>query len=144
MIREFAGNDIEGVQKLIASVPEAAPWSAGGLLLALRNNLSLRVAEEHGSICGVIVFRVMADEAEILNLAVASDLRRRGIGSSLLEEAVRASESARARKIFLEVRESNDTARNFYSRRRFIEAGRRRGYYREPSEDALILLRMIE
>jgi ribosomal-protein-alanine N-acetyltransferase len=144
MIREFARNDIDGVQKLIAGVPEAAPWSAGDLLLALRNNLSSRVAEEHGSICGVIVFRVMADEAEILNLAVAPDLRRRGIGSSLLEEAVRASKAARAQKIFLEVRESNDTARKFYAGRRFIEAGRRRQYYREPSEDALILVRMIE
>ncbi len=128
MIREFARNDIDSVQKLIASVPEAAPWSAGDLLLALRNNLSfsLRVAEERGSICGVIVFRVMADEAEILNLAVASDLRRRGIGSSLLEEAVRASKAARAQKIFLEVRESNEPARSFYARRKFIEAGRRR------------------
>jgi [ribosomal protein S18]-alanine N-acetyltransferase len=144
MIRECAGNDIDAVQKLIASVPEAAQWSAGDLLLALRNNLFLRIAEERGSICGVIVFRVMADEAEILNLAVASDLRRRGIGSSLLEEAVCASKAACARKIFLEVRESNDTARNFYARRKFIEAGRRREYYREPSEDALILFRMIE
>jgi len=110
MIREFAGNDIEGVQGLIASVPEAAAWSAGDLLLALRNNLSLRVAEEHGSICGVIIFRVMADEAEILNLAVASDLRHRGIGSLLLEEAIRVSKAARAQKIFLEVRESNEPA----------------------------------
>jgi ribosomal-protein-alanine N-acetyltransferase len=143
MIREFGGNDINGVQKLISSVPEAAPWSAGDLLLALRNNLSLRVAEEHGSICGVIVFRVMADEAEILNLAVASDLRRRGIGSLLLEEAVRASKAAHAQRIFLEVRESNEPARIFYARRKFIEAGRRRKYYREPSEDALILSRMI-
>lgn len=144
MIREFAGTDIDGVQRLLSGVPEAARWSAGDLLLALRNNLSLRVAEERGAICGVIIFRMMADEAEILNLAVASGMRRRGIGSLLLEEAIRASKTARAHKIFLEVRESNEPARMFYARRKFVEAGRRSEYYREPSEDALILFRTIE
>jgi ribosomal-protein-alanine N-acetyltransferase len=144
MIREFADNDIDGVQRLLSGVPEAARWSAADLFLALRNNLSLRVAEERGAICGVIIFRMMADEAEILNLAVAPSLRRRGIGSLLLEEAIRASKAARACKIFLEVRESNEPARIFYARRKFVEAGRRREYYRKPSEDALILFRMIE
>jgi ribosomal-protein-alanine N-acetyltransferase len=144
MIRELTAQDIPGVQKLLADAPEAPHWSADDLLVALRNNLSLRVAEEHGSICGIIVFRTMADEAEILNLVVASGVRRQGIGSRLLEEAIRTSKAERAQKIFLEVRESNEPARSFYVRRRFIEAGRRREYYREPVEDALVLFRKIE
>jgi ribosomal-protein-alanine N-acetyltransferase len=128
----------------LASVPEAAPWSADYSRLALQGDLSARVAEEEGIVCGLVVFRTMADEAEILNLAVASARRRRGFGSRLMEDALAACKTAGAKRIFLEVRESNDAARKFYLRMGLTEVGRRRDYYSHPIEDALVLARTVE
>jgi ribosomal-protein-alanine N-acetyltransferase len=144
MIRDFDTGDLESVRRLLSSVSEAAHWPFGDFLRASERNFSLRVAEESGTVCGVVAFRIMADEAEILNLAVDSSLRRRGTGSRLIEDVIGASKDAGVRKIFLEVRDSNGVARNFYARMGFTEAGRRRHYYRQPVEDALVLVRGIE
>jgi [ribosomal protein S18]-alanine N-acetyltransferase len=144
MIRDLASGDLESVAKMLSNIREAAPWSTDDFRLASRRNLSLRVAEEDGAVCGLIVFRTIADEVEIMNLAVDSSRRRRGAGSRLLEDVIRACKGAGVRKIFLEVRDSNEAARNFYSRMGFTEAGRRRQYYRQPVEDALVLVRKVE
>jgi ribosomal-protein-alanine N-acetyltransferase len=144
MIRDLASGDLEIVAKMLSNIREGAPWSTDDFRLASRRNLSLRVAEEEGAVCGLIVFRMIADEAEIMNLAVDSSRRGRGTGSRLLEDVIRACKGAGVRKIFLEVRDSNEAARNFYSRMGFTEAGRRRQYYRQPVEDALVLVRKVE
>jgi ribosomal-protein-alanine N-acetyltransferase len=144
MIRDFEAADFETVRKLLSSVPEAAPWSADDLQLALRRNVSVRVAVGEGILCGLVVFRTMADEAEILNLAVDSARRRQRIGSQLMKDALATCKAAGVKKIFLEVRDSNEAARNFYSRMGFTEVGRRREYYSRPLEDALVLARTVE
>jgi [ribosomal protein S18]-alanine N-acetyltransferase len=144
MIRNVDATDLERIRTLLASVPEAAPWSADYSRLASLGNLSVRVAETEGVVCGFVVFRTMADEAEILNLAVDSTSRRRGIGSRLMEDALAACKTAGVKRIFLEVRDSNDAARKFYLRMGFTEVGRRRKYYSEPMEDALVLARTVE
>ena len=143
MIRDFVAADVESVRKLLSRSSEAIQWSADDLLQASRRNVNLRVAEEAGAVCGLIAFRIAADEAEILNLAVDSAHRRRGIASRLIENAIGACKAAGAKKIFLEVRDSNEAARNLYARMAFSEAGRRRGYYRRPLEDALVLVRKV-
>ena len=144
MIRDFDATDLESVRKLLSSIPEVTQWPADDFLLASQRNFSLRVAEEEGSVCGLVVFRIIADETEILNLAVDSSQRRRGTGSRLIQDVIAASNSAGVGKIFLEVRESNGAARSFYARMGFTETGRRRQYYRQPVEDALVLVRGIE
>jgi [ribosomal protein S18]-alanine N-acetyltransferase len=144
MIRDFAPGDLESLAKMLSSVREAAPWSADDFLSAPSRKVCLRVAEEDGAVCGLIVFRTIADEAEILNLAVDSSRRRRGTGSRLLQDVMGTCKAAGVRKIFLEVRDSNETARNFYSRMGFTEVGHRRQYYRKPVEDALVLVHEVE
>jgi ribosomal-protein-alanine N-acetyltransferase len=144
MIRDFDACDLESVRKLLSSIPEVAQWPADDFLLASQKNFSLRVAEEEGSVCGLVVFRIIADETEILNLAVDSSQRRRGTGSRLIQDVIAASNVGGVRKIFLEVWESNGAARSFYARMGFTETGRRRQYYRQPVEDALVLVRGIE
>jgi len=144
MIRNVDATDFEPVRALLASVSEAASWSADEFRSALQGDLSARVAEEEGIVCGLVVFRTMADEAEILNLAVASARRRRGIGSRLMEDTLAACKTAGVKRIFLEVRDSNDAARNFYLRIGFTEVARRRKYYSGPMEDALVLARTVE
>ena len=144
MIRDFDPRDLESIQKLISSIPEVAQWSADDFLLASQRNFCLLVAEEGDTVSGLVAFRMIEDEAEILNLAVDSSHRRRGIGSRLVEGMIEACKAAGVKKIFLEVRESNIGARNFYSRMGFTEAGRRGRYYRQPVEDALVLVRKVE
>ena len=144
MIRDLDATDLETVRKLLSSVPEAAAWSADDYRLALQRNLSMRVAEEEGIVCGLMAFRTMTDEAEILNLAVDSTRRRRGIGSRLMRDALAACKAAGVKKIFLGVRNSNQAAQKFYLRMGFTEVGRRREYYSRPLEDALLLARKVE
>ncbi len=143
MIRDFDATDVERVCKLLSHIREAIYWSADELLEMSQRNLTLRVAQEAGAVCGLIAFRVIADEAEILNLAVDSPHRRRGIASRLIGDAIEACRAAGAKKIFLEVRDSNKAARNLYARMEFLEAGRRRQYYRQPLEDAVVLERTV-
>ena len=66
-------------------------------------------------------------------------MRRRGVGTLLLSELLAWAETARAEKIYLEVRASNQAARSFYQRHGFAETGRRPRYYPAPVEDALLL-----
>jgi [ribosomal protein S18]-alanine N-acetyltransferase len=144
MIRDFHADDVESIRKLLSRTPEAARWYEDDFLSAFQRNFNLRIAEEGGCVCGLVAFRVMADEAEILNLAVDSSRRRRGLGSLLVEHVIAACKSEGATRVFLEVRDSNRVARDFYARMGFAEAGRRRQYYRHPVEDALVLVRTID
>ena len=144
MIRDFDPADLNNIVEMLSSIPEAAPWSADDFLLASQRGFGLRVAEEEGAVCGLVAFRMIRDEAELLNLAVDAGQRRRGIGARLLGEVITACKAAGVKKIFLEVRESNRGARDFYLRMGFTEAGRRRQYYRDPPEDALVLAGKVE
>jgi [ribosomal protein S18]-alanine N-acetyltransferase len=97
-----------------------------------------------GVACGYSITIAVADEAEILNLAVAEARRGQGIGGLLLDAALDEAVGRGAETVFLEVRESNQAARALYHSRGFTERFRRTGYYRNPVEDALVLSRAIE
>jgi ribosomal-protein-alanine N-acetyltransferase len=86
---------------------------------------------------------LIADEAHLGNLAVDPGYRRRGIAQSLLGDLLTAARRAGARRVTLEVRESNAIARNFYSRNGFVDIAIRKSYYRNPVEDAIVMLLML-
>ena len=96
------------------------------------------------SIAGYVVAWYVLDEGEVANLAVAPSARRQGIGSALLDAAIRESIDRGVSDLYLEVRESNQSARRLYASRGFEEVSRRKGYYRSPVEDALILRRTLK
>ena len=77
-------------------------------------------------------------EWEIENIAVAGPARRRGLGTRLLGELLDLARGRGADAVFLEVRESNHAARALYEKWAFLESGRRRGYYKDPEEDAIL------
>ena len=87
---------------------------------------------------GIILARVTEDEAEVLTLAVASEIRRQGVAKALLAGAMAAAREQAARTMVLEVAIGNTAARALYERAGFIEAGRRPRYYADGG-DALIL-----
>ena len=91
------------------------------------------------AVVGYVVIWLVADEAELANLAVAPDRRRQGIGQYLLDAAMAEAVAGGAASLYLEVRESNVAARALYGGRGFVSVGRRPSYYRNPAEDALLL-----
>lgn len=116
------------------------PWSAESFREALSTELSFGlVAESGGEIAGYMIGRVILGTGEILNLAVAPEWRRLGIGRQLLDAALEALSVRGADEVFLEVRESNAGALALYQAAGFRPVGQRTGYYRSPREDALVL-----
>jgi len=95
-------------------------------------------------IAGYIVARPVADELHISNVAVRHEYRRRGIGSALLNEALRQGGRMGSMQALLEVRAGNLAAQRLYWRCGFRVAGRRRDYYSAPQEDALIMTAAIK
>jgi ribosomal-protein-alanine N-acetyltransferase len=91
------------------------------------------------ALAGYVVARLGAGELHINNLAVRESYRRQGIGRLLLSQILERARKAEAMAAFLEVRASNFTAQSFYERCGFRVVGRRRNYYPEPREDALIM-----
>ena len=95
---------------------------------------------------GFILMRAVADEAEILTLAVRPAARRGGQGGRLVGEGVLEAAARGAVRVFLEVAADNAAARALYARAGFVEAGRRPGYYAGPGgarRDALLLVRNL-
>ena len=122
------------------------PWSEGSfrsLIAGGRVWFMVAVDDATSEIIGYIVVWFAADEAELANIAVAPAMRGEGIGAELLDAALAAARQRGAVHMYLEVRDSNSAARGLYQSRGFEEVGRRRGYYRHPVEDALVLRRII-
>jgi len=139
MIRQMASDEAYAVEAIWAASPGASQWSAHDVLHLSRSGTRIWVAQERGQIVGAAALRSAGDEAEIINLGVYPTSRRRGFGRELLNAAISDARHAGAVRVFLEVRESNHGAQAFYRRLGFDEIGRRRAYYRDPAEDALVL-----
>ena len=88
---------------------------------------------------GFIAARLVGDELHINNIGVRDASRRRGLGSSLLSTALRWGAREGALAASLEVRSSNIVAQTLYLRHGFEVVGRRKNYYRQPSDDALLM-----
>jgi ribosomal-protein-alanine acetyltransferase len=143
MIREMAPPDAAAIEAILAASSGASQWSAAEILQLAKGGTRFWVAEEAGEVAGVSAARTVADEVEVLTLGVAPSSRRKGVGRSLMITALTEAGQAGARQVFLEVRESNQGARAFYAALGFSESGRRRAYYRDPAEDALVLSRSV-
>ena len=116
----------------------AAPWDAAAFetLLGQAGVFAIEAPE------GFILIRSVADEAEILTLAVDPAARRQGVGARLVREGAAEAAARGATRLFLEVADDNAAALALYAGAGFIEAGRRPGYYARPDgsrQDALIL-----
>jgi [ribosomal protein S18]-alanine N-acetyltransferase len=130
LIRRALPADIPEVDRIQRASAGAAHWPPTDYL-----SYDCMVAESGGAIAGFLVSRAIAGEREIFNLAVDPAMRRQGIAEALLRREL----SAAASVWFLEVRASNMGARRLYAKIGFRELAIRRGYYDEPSEDAIVM-----
>jgi len=123
----------------------ADPWTVTAFRSALEEErLNFLVAASSGSVIGYAVSWCVVDEAELANLAVVPTMRGQRIGAALLDRAMSDARLAGCTVMHLEVRESNAAARALYESRGFGMVGRRKRYYRQPVEDALILRARLE
>ncbi|HKV50560.1 MAG TPA: ribosomal protein S18-alanine N-acetyltransferase [Gemmatimonadaceae bacterium] len=133
----------EDIARVVALEHEAFSdaWSRASFehLLDDARALFVVACDDHDVVQGYVVAWYVLDEGEIANLAVSSTARRRGIGSMLLDAAVATARARGAVTVYLEVRDSNQSARSLYASRGFMQVTRRRRYYRDPTEDALVL-----
>lgn len=115
------------------------PWSERDFAEALAPPTVFLIARQAGVVTGYVVARAVADEGEILNLAVNPGTRRRGLGRALVERALDGLRAQGVLVVYLEVRESNTAARQLYGGLGFEAVARRPRYYRLPAEDAVVL-----
>lgn len=116
------------------------PWSQRSIASELENPLSFwLVAVEGDTVAGYIGSQTVLDETDMMNVAVHPDFRRRGIAEALVTGLVAQLKTMGSRCLTLEVRASNAPAIALYEKLGFTEIGRRKNYYRNPREDALIL-----
>ena len=132
--------DLPAVEAILQLSPEAANWAIGSLLQTFEQYPSyFLVAGQDEQITGFICGRRILDEGEILNLAVKPSERSGGVGKALVQALLERFGRENVLQVFLEVRESNLGAISFYQGLGFKQAGKRPGYYRNPTEAALVL-----
>ena len=143
-LRPMTLSDVSEVAR-IETTAFSTPWSEGTFRSLLeRSGAELWVAEWGDQLAAYAILWRVLDEGELANIAVRKDLRGRGIGSGLLGRILEVAEDSGIRSLYLEVRESNDLAREMYARRGFQEIGVRKGYYEAPREDARVLKKCLE
>ncbi|MDZ7780333.1 MAG: ribosomal protein S18-alanine N-acetyltransferase [Gemmatimonadota bacterium] len=130
-------SDVVAIEKEAFNTPWKADTFEG---LVGRDGLVLLVLEDpEAGILGYAVLWCILDQGELANIAIRPDLRGCGLGSRLLDHVVDACRERGVTSLYLEVRDSNAAALTLYERSGFREVGRRRGYYREPREDARVM-----
>ncbi|MBI5664879.1 MAG: ribosomal protein S18-alanine N-acetyltransferase [Nitrospirae bacterium] len=141
IIRKMLPADILQVYE-IGRQSFTTPWQLSSFEYEIENrDAILKVAVLNVDIVGYICVRTILDVTHVMDLAVTPRLKRMGIGSLLLRNALQELRRTRPdiSMITLEVRESNIAALKLYEKYGFREIGRRRGYYKKPVEDALIM-----
>jgi ribosomal-protein-alanine N-acetyltransferase len=120
------------------------PWSRESLLSELDNPVAVYIAAERdGLVEGYAGMHAILDEGHITNVAVSPGCRRQGLGRRLCQALMREAERRDLRLLTLEVRESNFAARAMYRELGFTDAGRRKGYYQTPPEDAILMTKRL-
>lgn len=120
----------------------ATPWSDNDFAKMLEQPGVAGLLWQDTVPAGFILIRAVADEAEILTLAVTPDRRRQGIAALLLDEASQMLRAGGTRRLFLEVAADNSAARALYTSYGFSVTGRRPGYYDRgpaPRADAILM-----
>ncbi len=124
----------------------AMPWSRGAFLYEMQQNRVARcwVMRDGPRVVGYLCLWEVSDEVHITNLAVLPAERRRGIARTLLGHVLETAQRQHLRIVVLEVRPSNREARKLYESFGFLVIGRRRGYYYDTGEDALVMEARLE
>jgi ribosomal-protein-alanine N-acetyltransferase len=132
LLRSWRSSRVFHPSRTPQQIADEISLAPGGTVLVLEG-------PEGDGPCAYCAYRVVLDEMQVVNVAVAPEQRRRGLAGWLLRFSIRRAARAGARRAVLEVRAGNRDAVALYESLGFARLGRRREYYREPPEDALVL-----
>ena len=140
-IRRAAARDVSGIAA-IEEICFSDPWCERDILgyVSTEGGMCF-VAVRDGRVIAYILGRLIAPEAEIYRIAVLPEERRRGVGYRLLDFAMKTEHGRGLETVFLEVRSRNTPAINLYSAYGFRRAGMRKNYYKNPDDDAIVMLK---
>lgn len=134
-----AGDDIEAICD-IERACFSDPWSYESIKSELDNPFGLyAIAYDGTRVVGYIMGTVLYEDCDINNVAVLPEYRRRGVGRRMMESFLVRCRGKGAKRVLLEVRESNLAAIGLYSAFGFAVIGKRRDYYDDPREDAVLM-----
>lgn len=140
IIRNMKPEDVPQVAEL-ESQTFSQPWSAKGFQDSLKLSNTIFLAACNGQeVVGYAGMYLSVDEGEIVNVAVAQKMRRKGIGDALLDEMAECAAQKGVQRIVLEVRVSNEPAIRLYEKHGYVRCGVRKGFYELPKEDAYIMI----
>jgi len=141
-IRTPTPDDIPFLLQLEHDSTTAAHWTLQQYTNLFRDGAAAHrlvlLAETEDVPLGFLVAQHIASEWELENIVVSSTERRKGFGARLLRALLDTASQSASESVFLEVRESNLPARRFYEKAGFQQGGVRKGYYRDPPEDAIL------
>lgn len=139
-IRKMTVEDIAAVVEL-DQISFSLPWPERSFRFELTDNPASRcwVAEADGRVVAMLVAWLFVDEAHIANIATHPEYRRQGIARKLLSYTLQSAMREGVQSSFLEVRESNLPAQEMYRKFGYVEVGRRKRYYRDNNEDAILM-----
>ncbi len=126
----------------IEKVSFPTPWSKNSFDYELRNNEFAHyivALAENREVVGYAGMWVVLDEAHVTNIAVHQDYRGHSLGMALMLQLIQWATVLGVQRVTLEVRPSNTPARALYARLGFLEYGRRKNYYSDTNEDAIIM-----
>jgi ribosomal-protein-alanine N-acetyltransferase len=144
-IRPIVERDLDAVIAIERESDSAPHWDISSYLALFQSDTfspfkrHAMVVEVAIELAGFAIFRIVAAEAELESIVVTRGYQRRGLGMLLLSKSVREAKELGAARFDLEVRESNAAAIRLYRAAGFQETGRRRAYYRDPEEDAVLM-----
>ncbi|MBL8063951.1 MAG: ribosomal protein S18-alanine N-acetyltransferase [Anaerolineales bacterium] len=140
VIRKMTEDDLEQVVA-IDQVSFSLPWPARSFKFELTDNETSRswVAVLDGQIAAMIVSWLLVDELHVATIATHPDFRGKGIGRRLLTHALLDAKAEGATRSILEVRASNEAALKMYRSFGYVEEGRRKDYYKDNNEDAILM-----
>lgn len=139
--RRSVPQDATGIAELEGEI-FSDPWSYRDVqdLICTEGGMCFTALED-GKVIAYVIGRLIAPEGEIYRVAVAPHKRQRGIGYRLLDYAVKTSKGHGLERLFLEVRSRNIPAIKLYTAYGFKEIGIRKNYYKDPQDDAIVMLR---
>jgi [ribosomal protein S18]-alanine N-acetyltransferase len=144
-IRRAIPKDLPHICELERQANTAAHWAEREYDALFAPEAARRIAlvatgdDDDPPICGFVIAHCGVDEWEIENVVVARERQRRGVGGALVCKLLHEARLAGVTSVLLEVRESNRPARKLYEKMGFQEVGKRKNYYGNPPEDALLL-----
>ena len=143
IVRELKVEDSAAVAEMEQQIFSDS-WSEKSVLETVQQKQSVCfAAEKAGHLLGYLLAYHAADEAEIARIAVQKEARRQGAAGKLMQALEHYCEEHKMEKLLLDVRESNEAARSFYTKNGFVEDGIRQGFYVNQSEDAVLMSRQL-